>query len=146
MYIIFDYFRSRNGESLEHPTLVFKGIGREESEINIGNMMKYFINFGYYKFGVELTMIALTVAIAIRMDVYSIVYSIWLMVIIFSSRSTTKKVWPFFKWFLIINTIVEYLVRVDVMPSTCIGKIPNLYLMMVIISNILFNFRISLGN
>lgn len=45
--------RDKNGESLEVPEWVFKNIKRSNADGNFKKMIMYFVNFMFYKFGLE---------------------------------------------------------------------------------------------
>lgn len=42
-----------NGKSTKIQTLMFPQITRSDADTNVKNCIKYLLNYGYYKFGVE---------------------------------------------------------------------------------------------
>lgn len=88
--------------------VVFTGIGRREAELGAINGLKYLFNFGFYKFGIEITCLASIIAIANRLDFVAAVYGIILILInIITSKQTLASIWP------VLNTVVGMLILIQ---------------------------------
>ncbi|KAJ2953804.1 hypothetical protein O0L34_g1430 [Tuta absoluta] len=100
--------------------LMFPDITREKADIDLIHCIKYLVNYGFYKFGVEITMICMIGVIGSRMDMYSVVYSIWLLFLVSTKRPTHQKIWTVFVIFLTIVVPLQYMIVVGFLPQFCI--------------------------
>lgn len=60
--------------------------------------------------------------IGTRMDIIALFYAIWLCILFIVSRETKARIWPLFKWFIVIFLLIQYIVVVGLPPSLCFGK------------------------
>lgn len=102
------------------PTVVFKNIRRADADKDIPHLIKYLINYGFYKFGIEICLIAYLVVIGRRMDIVACFYAIWLCFLYKLERDTARKVWNYAAYFLIISIPIQYLSLVGLPPGLCI--------------------------
>lgn len=56
------------------------------------------------------------------MDVIALIYAIWLCVLFSLTRAKQEKVWSFFKWFVFVLTLLQYILLVGFPPSFCFRK------------------------
>lgn len=96
------------GESPERPNVLFEGVTREDADKNIKLLFKYLHNYGFYKFGIEITLVMLVILICYRGDAVSIVYIVWLCIILCVERRTMQFIWPIFQYFVIVATVMQY--------------------------------------
>ncbi|KAM3726353.1 Piezo-type mechanosensitive ion channel component [Dirofilaria immitis] len=99
--------------------LVFPEANPNDWDASMIDMIKFFLNFGFYKFGLELSMIMMVVVAWIRMDLLASLLLIWLMVFVFSSRVTCRYLWPVFLLYLAVVFPLQYAFYVGLPPSLC---------------------------
>lgn len=116
--------RVKIGEnSANLPKLLFQNITRADAEKDLVGLIKYLLNFGFYKFGIEISLIALVSSITYRQDIVAVVYAVWLVVLLILKRSQCAKLWGIFQSFFAISILLQYIVLVGLPPSICNGKI-----------------------
>lgn len=114
--------RFLTGKPMTRPKVIFPDITRDLADKCLGNMLKYLVNFVFYKFGIELTYIMLVVLIGHRMDMVALVYVGWLCMLFRSDVACQKRVWPYFRVFIIALTLLQYVAAVGLPPFLCIGE------------------------
>uniref|UniRef100_A0A182NU57 Piezo-type mechanosensitive ion channel component n=1 Tax=Anopheles dirus TaxID=7168 RepID=A0A182NU57_9DIPT len=113
--------RMRLGQSPKTPSLMFPDIVRADADKDIPRMIKYLFNFGYYKFGVEISLVALIVVIGNRMDVLSIFYAAWLAAMFHMTREGLQRIWKALTWFIVVVIPIQYLVFIGLPPLACVN-------------------------
>lgn len=114
--------RFLSGKSTSRPKILFPRITRNDADKDLIHMVKYLFNFAFFKFGVEVTLVMIVVVIGTRMDVVALIYSIWLCVLFTASRTAKSKLWPIFQWFVVVLTLLQYVVMVNLPPFLCSGE------------------------
>ncbi|VBB29694.1 unnamed protein product [Acanthocheilonema viteae] len=99
--------------------LVFPEANPKKWDTNLIDMIKFFFNYGFYKFGLELSMMMMVVVAWIRMDLLATFLLIWLMVFVFSCRVTCRCLWPVFLLYLAVLFPLQYAFYVGLPPSLC---------------------------
>uniref|UniRef100_A0A5S6R6C3 Piezo-type mechanosensitive ion channel component n=1 Tax=Trichuris muris TaxID=70415 RepID=A0A5S6R6C3_TRIMR len=114
------YKRAVKNASAPPDGVLFEGVTRKEADRSVTDCLMYLVNHGFYKFGVEVVFIVMTIDIAIRMDSFAFVYCILLLILVSLGRRTLAKVWYVFILFLGICIVGQY--------AFCVGLPPNLCL------------------
>lgn len=102
--------------------VLFPATDRAKAETNLKSMIQYLFNYGFYKFGQEISLIMLVTTIAYRQDIVAIFYVVWLAVLLMFSRARRSSVWGIFQVFIALSIFVQYLVLLGLPPSLCIGR------------------------
>ncbi|XP_043288582.1 piezo-type mechanosensitive ion channel component isoform X3 [Venturia canescens] len=102
------FHRHEKGEPLETPLVMFPKITRADADKGIPECLKFLFNYGFYKFGLEFCLMGIVALIGTRLDFYSVLYGIWLLVLFSMKRTTTARVWPFFRIFAIVVLPLQY--------------------------------------
>ncbi|XP_017788930.1 PREDICTED: piezo-type mechanosensitive ion channel component [Habropoda laboriosa] len=102
------FYRKAHSEPLDTPQVMFPSVTRETADKGLPECLKFLFNYGFYKFGVEFCLIGIVALIGTRLDFYSVLYSIWLLLFFSLKRTTISRIWPFFKLFAIILLPVQY--------------------------------------
>lgn len=105
------------GEASTRPDVLFDGVTREDADKNVVQLVKYLFNYGFYKFGIEVTLVAMAILISIRKDTLSIVYIFWLCIIVGVERRTNRFIWPMFQYFVVISIVSQYAVMLNLPPT-----------------------------
>ncbi|XP_068621049.1 piezo-type mechanosensitive ion channel component isoform X2 [Battus philenor] len=100
--------------------LMFPEITRKEADKDLVHCIKYLVNYGFYKFGVEICLICLMGVIGSRMDVYAVVYAGWLLVLVSCGRERLARVWPAFTACLTVLVPLQYMLALGFLPQLCI--------------------------
>ncbi|XP_037913810.1 piezo-type mechanosensitive ion channel component isoform X6 [Hermetia illucens] len=113
------YRRSWLGLENKSPPVMFEGVKRMDAEADLVGLFKFLLNYGYYKFGFEISLIALVSVISYRQDILAILYVMWLCILFKLRRSSSAKLWPSFQFFVAIVIILEYVLFVGLPPGLC---------------------------
>ncbi|XP_046404278.1 piezo-type mechanosensitive ion channel component isoform X3 [Ischnura elegans] len=118
--------------------VLFPGVDRAVADNDICTCIKFLFNYGFYKFGVEICLITTVAVIGTRMDISSIIYSIWLCRLVFLSgrmgrgpkgagntgwgggREALARVWLFFLLTIAILLPLQYVLAVGLPPGLCV--------------------------
>lgn len=130
-FVFFDRFLS--GRSIARPKVLFPRVTRNDADKDISHFVKYFLNFAFYKFGVEVTLLMLAILISTRMDIVAVAYAVWLCILFGTSRATKHRIWPVFQSFIVILIVIQYILAVNLPPFLCVG-------MLKMVCAIFFNF------
>ncbi|XP_044304242.1 piezo-type mechanosensitive ion channel component 2-like [Varanus komodoensis] len=114
------YYRIQN-QRLPPPTgSLFHDITRDKLDDSVLSCVKYFINYGFYKFGLEICFVAAINVIRQRMDIYALVYAVWLIYLLsFHRRKAVAEVWPKYCCFLASIVAFQYLLCIGLPPALC---------------------------
>ncbi|XP_037357549.2 piezo-type mechanosensitive ion channel component 2-like [Talpa occidentalis] len=95
-------------------------VTRAQLDEGLLSALKYFINYGFYKFGLELCLLAALNAIGQRMDFYSLVHVIWLIYLLnLRRRKAIAEIWPRYCGFLVTLAIFQYFLCLGMPPAFC---------------------------
>ncbi|XP_034129677.1 piezo-type mechanosensitive ion channel component isoform X8 [Drosophila guanche] len=100
--------------------LLFPNIIRADAEKDLVGLIKYLLNYAFYKFGIEISLIALVSTITYRQDIVAVAYALWLVVLLLLKRSQCAKIWGVFQAFFAISIAMQYIVLVGLPPSSCL--------------------------
>ena len=89
------------------PDVVFPGISRINSDDSFRNLLKFLVNYGFYKFGFEITLIMFIIVIFIRMDIYVVPYICWFILLSFRNREKAEIFWLLAASFISISITIQ---------------------------------------
>lgn len=117
-------FRSSflSGKSTSRPKVLFARVGRNDADKDLPHLIKYLFNFGFYKFGVETTLVMIVILISARLDIIAFLYTGWLCLLFSVSRETKARIWPIFQWFIVAFILIQYVLAVNLPPFLCFRK------------------------
>lgn len=84
--------RIKMGKSPHTPSVVFKKIKRADADKDIPHLIKYLINYGFYKFGIEICLSVLVIVVGYRMDLVACFYAAWLCSLFFLPREVSERI------------------------------------------------------
>ncbi|XP_064212898.1 piezo-type mechanosensitive ion channel component isoform X20 [Tribolium castaneum] len=113
-------YRVSRGKPTTRAFFMFPKITRWDADKSTSNCIKYLFNYGFFKFGVEICLMATVAVIGFRMDMYSIIYSVWLCVMFIAKRDTLAKIWTFYMMFIALLLPIQYVMTVGLPPTLCI--------------------------
>jgi hypothetical protein len=103
------------------PTVVFKNIKRADADRDLPHLFKYLVNYGFYKFGIEICLIGYLIVISYRMDIVACCYAVWLCFLYKIERTHAKKIWGYATVFLVVSIPIQYLSLIGLPPGLCIA-------------------------
>ncbi|KAK7884332.1 hypothetical protein WMY93_027455 [Mugilogobius chulae] len=115
------YFRLHNDLKPPPFSILFHGITRQHLDHGILPCVKYFINFFYYKFGLEVSLIVAVNVIGQRMDFYALLHSCALLLVLSRRRrKAIGEVWPKYCCFTAGLMVFQYLLCIGIPPAICV--------------------------
>ncbi|XP_061162541.1 piezo-type mechanosensitive ion channel component 2-like [Saccostrea echinata] len=100
--------------------VIFNDTHRENADKNLLSCAKYFANYFFYKFGLEICYIVMAIVICVRVDAYSVLYAIILGILLLLNRHKNAAVWPIFTIILTVLLPLQYLFCLGFPPGACI--------------------------
>ncbi|KAM9855188.1 piezo-type mechanosensitive ion channel component 2 [Aulostomus maculatus] len=115
------YFRLHNNQKTPPFSIIFQGITRQHLDHGVLPCIKYFINFCFYKFGLEISLIVAVNVIGQRMDFYALLHSCALMVVLSRRRrKAIGEVWPKYCCFTAGLMVLQYMLCIGIPPALCV--------------------------
>uniref|UniRef100_A0A158RCN6 Piezo-type mechanosensitive ion channel component n=1 Tax=Thelazia callipaeda TaxID=103827 RepID=A0A158RCN6_THECL len=114
------YKRLVSGKTSSFHGSIFPEADPKNWDASLIDMTKFFFNYGFQKFGLELSMTMMALVAWVRMDFLAALLFIWLMVFVFSSRGMCRCLWPLFLLYLTVMFPLQYALYVGLPPSLCI--------------------------
>uniref|UniRef100_A0A286XJC8 Piezo type mechanosensitive ion channel component 2 n=1 Tax=Cavia porcellus TaxID=10141 RepID=A0A286XJC8_CAVPO len=115
-----EYYRGRNNLTAPVSKTIFHDITRLHLDDGLVNCAKYFVNYFFYKFGLETCFLMSVNVIGQRMDFYAMIHACWLIGVLYRRRrKAIAEVWPKYCCFLACILTLQYLVCIGVPPAPC---------------------------
>ncbi|XP_023283479.1 piezo-type mechanosensitive ion channel component 2-like [Seriola lalandi dorsalis] len=115
------YFRLHNDLKTPPFSIIFQGVTRQHLDHGILPCIKYFINFCFYKFGLEISLIVAVNVIGQRMDFYALLHSCALLAVLSRRRrKAIGEVWPKYCCFTAGLMVLQYLLCIGIPPALCV--------------------------
>ena len=100
--------------------MVFPDGSRRNADKDCTYMIKYLINFGFYKFGIQICQIMTALLVIVRQDVYAVIYGLFMIVSLFiSTRKCLRAFWYVYLASCCIGLIIQYLSLLGYPDSSC---------------------------
>ncbi|XP_021563085.1 piezo-type mechanosensitive ion channel component 1 [Carlito syrichta] len=94
---------------------------RQRLDRDLLSCLKYFINFFFYKFGLEICFLMAVNVIGQRMNFMVILHGCWLVAILTRRRrQAIARLWPNYCLFLALFLLYQYLLCLGIPPALCI--------------------------
>ncbi|XP_038867450.1 piezo-type mechanosensitive ion channel component 2-like [Salvelinus namaycush] len=115
------YYRLHNDLKVPTFTIIFQGITRQHLDQGILPCIKYFINYFFYKFGLEVCFVVAVNVIGQRMDFYALLHSCALMAVLSRRRrKAIGEMWPKYCCFTAGLMVLQYLLCIGIPPALCV--------------------------
>uniref|UniRef100_A0A8C0XZX2 Piezo-type mechanosensitive ion channel component n=1 Tax=Cyprinus carpio carpio TaxID=630221 RepID=A0A8C0XZX2_CYPCA len=115
-----EFFRLRNKLSPPPSRTIFHDITRQHLDNSIINCIKYFINYFFYKFGLEVCFLLAINVMGQRMDFYSMLHGLALAVVMYRRRrKAIAEIWPKYCCFLACMITFQYFICIGIPPAAC---------------------------
>ncbi|XP_068119991.1 piezo-type mechanosensitive ion channel component 2-like isoform X2 [Hyperolius riggenbachi] len=114
------YYRVHNKLTTPITGSIFDGITRKHLDDGVVSCFKYFVNYFFYKFGLEVCFVIAVNVIGQRMDFFAALQAGWLLYLIYlRRRKTIAEVWPKYCCFIASMMTVQYLLCIGIPPAFC---------------------------
>uniref|UniRef100_H2TFE0 Piezo type mechanosensitive ion channel component 2 n=1 Tax=Takifugu rubripes TaxID=31033 RepID=H2TFE0_TAKRU len=114
------YYRVRNKLSPPASRIIFHNITHQHLDDGIVSCIKYFINYFFYKFGLETCLLLGVNVIGQRMDFYAMLHAFALIAVMYKRRrKAIAEIWPKYCLFLACMLTVQYFVCIGIPPAAC---------------------------
>uniref|UniRef100_A0A8C9Q8C8 Piezo type mechanosensitive ion channel component 2 n=1 Tax=Spermophilus dauricus TaxID=99837 RepID=A0A8C9Q8C8_SPEDA len=118
-----EYYRGRNNLTAPVSKTIFHDITRMHLDDGLINCAKYFINYFFYKFGLETCFLMSVNVIGQRMDFYAMIHACWLIAVLYRRRrKAIAEVWPKYCCFLACIITFQYFICIGIPPAPCRGE------------------------
>ncbi|KAK7789716.1 hypothetical protein R5R35_007290 [Gryllus longicercus] len=114
------YRRQKMNLPLKRPEVLFPDINRNNADRNLKSGIQFLVNYGFYKFGIEICYILAVILIASRMDMYALLHCIWLCGLFSLERETLSRIWGFYHIFIALTICIQYAFAVGLPTAMCI--------------------------
>ncbi|XP_072324478.1 piezo-type mechanosensitive ion channel component 2-like isoform X2 [Scyliorhinus torazame] len=115
-----EYFRLHNNLAPPITKTIFHDITRQHLDNGLVNCAKYFINYFFYKFGLEICFLMTVNVIGQRMDLYAMLHAFWLFALLYRRRrKAIAELWPKYCCFLACILTFQYLLCIGIPPAAC---------------------------
>ncbi|XP_036388553.1 piezo-type mechanosensitive ion channel component 2 [Megalops cyprinoides] len=114
------HYRLQNDLKAPLTGTIFHGITRQHLDLGLAPCAKYFINYFFYKFGLEVCFVMAVNVIGQRMDFYALLHSCALIAVLSRRRrKAIGEVWPKYCCFTAGLMVFQYLLCIGVPPALC---------------------------
>uniref|UniRef100_H3DBK5 Piezo type mechanosensitive ion channel component 2 n=1 Tax=Tetraodon nigroviridis TaxID=99883 RepID=H3DBK5_TETNG len=114
------YYRVRNKLSPPASRIIFHDITHQHLDNGIISCIKYFINYFFYKFGLETCLLLGVNVIGQRMDFYAMLHAFALIAVMYKRRrKAIAEIWPKYCFFLACMLTFQYFVCIGIPPAAC---------------------------
>ncbi|XP_072862583.1 piezo-type mechanosensitive ion channel component 2 isoform X5 [Chlorocebus sabaeus] len=115
-----EYYRGRNNLTAPVSKTIFHDITRLHLDDGLINCAKYFINYFFYKFGLETCFLMSVNVIGQRMDFYAMIHACWLIAVLYRRRrKAIAEIWPKYCCFLACIITFQYFICIGIPPAPC---------------------------
>ncbi|KAF1756961.1 hypothetical protein GCK72_013416 [Caenorhabditis remanei] len=99
---------------------VFPDFYPAQYDRSLKHAIQFFIDYGFYKFGFEITLIVMGVDIWLRMDALAAIQCVWLLLFALNKRLFNRRLWVFYVIYMSIIFPLEFIMYVGLPPDSCI--------------------------
>ncbi|XP_039932391.1 piezo-type mechanosensitive ion channel component 2 isoform X1 [Hirundo rustica] len=115
-----EYYRCRNNLTAPVTKTIFHDITRAHLDDGLVNCVKYFINYFFYKFGLETCFLLSVNVIGQRMDFFAMIHAFWLIAVLYRRRrKAIAEIWPKYCCFLACIITFQYFLCIGIPPAPC---------------------------
>ncbi|XP_062236076.1 piezo-type mechanosensitive ion channel component 2-like isoform X2 [Platichthys flesus] len=113
-------YRLRHNKVPPPTRTLFPDITRRQLDDNVLSCFKYFLNYFFYKFGLETCFLLAVNVIGQRMDLFAVAHAFGLITVLSRrSRKCIASVWPQYCYFLSGLLCLQYLLCIGFPPAAC---------------------------
>lgn len=106
---LFYGFKRFQHQSKNTKKIIFENISGKDADKSLINMTKFFINYGFYKFGVEISLFVMITIVFLRLDFISIIYLSFFVILTLREREKQEKFWSIITYFIMFSILLQIL-------------------------------------
>ncbi|VDP97373.1 unnamed protein product, partial [Trichobilharzia regenti] len=112
-----------NNDRIKRPDegIVFPGVTINSMGYDLLNVVKFAFNYGFYKFGLELCHCVTVVTACSRVDAFSVLYLMLMLVFLFTPRRLCARLWTSYMVILAALIPIQYALCVGLPPGLCLN-------------------------
>ncbi|XP_069813891.1 piezo-type mechanosensitive ion channel component 2 isoform X8 [Dendropsophus ebraccatus] len=115
-----EYYRCRNNLTAPVTKTIFHDITRQHLDDGLINCAKYFINYFFYKFGMETCFLLSVNVIGQRMDFFAMIHGFLLFAVLYRRRrKAIAEIWHKYCCFLACIITFQYFICIGIPPAPC---------------------------
>uniref|UniRef100_A0A6Q2X453 Piezo-type mechanosensitive ion channel component n=1 Tax=Esox lucius TaxID=8010 RepID=A0A6Q2X453_ESOLU len=115
-----EFYRLRNKLTAPAARIIFHDITRQHLDHGILKCAKYFINYFFYKFGLETCFLLAVNVIGQRMDFYAMLHAFALITVMYRRRrKAIAEIWSKYCCFLACLLTWQYFICIGIPPAAC---------------------------
>ncbi|XP_075795990.1 piezo-type mechanosensitive ion channel component 1 isoform X2 [Pelodiscus sinensis] len=115
-----EYYRRQHQLAPPPTQTLFPEVSRQHLDQGLASCAQYFLNYFYYKFGLEICFLMTVTVIGQRMNFMVILHSCWLVAILTQRRrAAIARLWPQYCLFLALFLLAQYLLCLGIPPALC---------------------------
>ncbi|XP_056321992.1 LOW QUALITY PROTEIN: piezo-type mechanosensitive ion channel component 2 [Danio aesculapii] len=115
------HHRLQHGLKTANSSIIFQAVTHHHLDHGILPSIRYFLNYFFYKFGLEVCFVVAVNVIGQRMDLCALLHSLALMAVLARRRrKAIGEVWPKYCSFIASFMVLQYLLCIGVPPALCI--------------------------
>ncbi|KAM4689740.1 piezo-type mechanosensitive ion channel component 2 [Discoglossus pictus] len=115
-----EYYRLRNNITAPATKTIFHDITRRHLDDGLINCAKYFINYFFYKFGLETCFLLSVNVIGQRMDLFAMIHAFCLFAVLYRRRrKAIAETWHRYCCFLACIITFQYFMCIGIPPAPC---------------------------
>ncbi|XP_027198178.2 piezo type mechanosensitive ion channel component isoform X2 [Dermatophagoides pteronyssinus] len=99
--------------------VIFPDVDRPMADKDFASFFKFLLNFGFYKFGVEICLILMTITTGNHGDIFSVLYCLLLIAFVLFNRVECQRFWSYLVGFMAIVLPYQYLMCLGMAPGLC---------------------------
>ncbi|RCN44914.1 hypothetical protein ANCCAN_09110 [Ancylostoma caninum] len=115
------HYRRMRGIPESNSDRVFPSFHIDEFDHSLVHCMKFIVDFGFYKFGYEISIIMMAINAWVRMDMLAAVMCVWLGLFVLNRRSVCRKLWYIFVIYLAVLFPLQYVIYVGLPEDSCLA-------------------------
>ncbi|KAL6740778.1 hypothetical protein Aduo_014100 [Ancylostoma duodenale] len=115
------HYRRMRGIPESNSDRVFPSFHIDEFDHSLVHCMKFIVDFGFYKFGYEISIIMMAMNAWVRMDMLAAVMCVWLGLFVLNRRSVCRKLWYIFVIYLAVLFPLQYVIYVGLPEDSCLA-------------------------
>ncbi|KAM5263725.1 piezo-type mechanosensitive ion channel component 1 [Ctenodactylus gundi] len=116
-----EHYRRQHQQAPLPAQAVCAGGTRQRLDRDLFSCLKYFVNFFFYKFGLEICFLMAVNVIGQRMNFMVILHGCWLVAILTRRRrEAIARLWPNYCLFLTLFLLYQYLLCLGMPPALCV--------------------------
>ncbi|CAI5447515.1 unnamed protein product [Caenorhabditis angaria] len=115
------YFRSLRGLPESLRARVFPDFHHSNYDHSLKHGVQFIIDYGFYKFGLEICLVAMGVDAWVRMDSLGASQCFWIVLFSMNKRPFVRRLWPIYLVYMAILYPLQFVIYVGLPPDSCIA-------------------------